>query len=427
MKKKLLFCIHNYFYLKHYIVDLKKLRKDYEVTILTTNYLVKNSKFEKNYILQEIKIENIFFIPFYQRGLERPMSTILSTHLYLLKLKQQINFNEFDICVTDSKFFIWQRIILEKYVSKKCKKIGIMTGSIALDLSVFKKLILGENIENFINKLHKLRQYNPEKRVPEKNFFKKIFNIKKRFLDIFFDRKILSYLFQSQNFDYKEKDFKILETDDFDYKVLFHYSNFIFWRKIYKKKENVIFAKHANNCKCNNSQKNKFLFLSSMLWGRNKEEISEQIKSIINFFKTKNNDSSNKVEIHIKHHPEESDQIIENINRELKKNITEKIKIVFVDKSKLLNDIACDYSIAFGMMSTALVDVKNACKFIKVYCLKSLSIKEYGNEYFLKLFNENINFYDDIKDLPDENLQKYQRYIQNYDKIDFSDFLKKFN
>ena len=164
-----------------------------------------------------------------------------------------------------------------------------------------------------------------------------------------------------------------------------------------------------------------------MLWGRNKEEISEQIKSIINFFKTKNNDSSNEVEIHIKHHPEESDQIIENINRELKKNITEKIKIVFVDKSKLLNDIACDYSIAFGMMSTALVDVKNACKFIKVYCLKSLSIKGYGNEYFLKLFNENINFYDDIKDLPDENLQKYQRYIQNYDKIDFSDFLKKFN
>ena len=254
MKKKLLFCIHNHFYLKHYILDLKKLEKDFEISILTSNYLIKNPKLEKDSIFREIKIKDIFFIPFYKTGLERSMSTILLTHLYLLKLKLQTNFNKFDICVTDSKFFIWQRIVLDKYISRNCKKIGIMTGSIALDLSVFKKLILGENIENYIGKLHKLRQYNSEKRAPEKNFFKKILNVKKRFLDVFFDRKILSYLFQFQNFDYKKKDFNILETDNFDYKVLFHYSNFIFWKKIYEKKENVIFAKHANNCNCKNDQ-----------------------------------------------------------------------------------------------------------------------------------------------------------------------------
>jgi len=78
-------------------------------------------------------------------------------------------------------------------------------------------------------------------------------------------------------------------------------------------------------------------------------------------------------------------------------------------------------------MSTSLVDVRNACKFIKVYCLKSLSTKEYGNDYFLKLLNEDIVFYDDLKDSTDENLHLYKRYVQNHNKVDFSDFLRKFS
>ena len=76
MKKKLLFCIHNHFYLKHYILDLKKLEKDFEISILTSNYLIKNPKLEKDSIFREIKIKDIFFIPFYKTGLERSMSTI---------------------------------------------------------------------------------------------------------------------------------------------------------------------------------------------------------------------------------------------------------------------------------------------------------------------------------------------------------------
>ncbi len=425
MKKKILFCIHNYFFLKHYILDLKRLENDYEITIVTSNYLIKNQKNAEEEILQKIKIKNIFFIPFYKVGLERSMLTILSTHLYLLKLKQKISFEKFDICVTDSKFFIWQRIIIDKYISKNCKKIGVATGSIALDLSIFKKLIIGENIEKYISKLHKLRKYNSEKRVPEKNYIKKIINIRKRFLDIFFDRKLLSYLFQFQNFNYKKNDLKIYETDNFDYKVLFHYSNFIFWRNIYKIKENVIFAKHFNNCICKTEKKDKFLFLSSLMWERDKGEALKQVKSIVNFFMIKNKEPLDIVEIHIKHHPMESDQNINKINAEFTKNFPKNTKIVFVDKSKLLTDIACNYSIAFGMMGTALVDVRNSCKHIKVYCLKSLSVKEYGNDYFLKLFNEDIIFYDDFKDTLDENLNLYKEYIQNYDKIDFSDFLRK--
>ena len=60
MKKKLLFCIHNHFYLKHYILDLKKLEKDFEISILTSNYLIKNPKLEKDSIFREIKIKDIF-------------------------------------------------------------------------------------------------------------------------------------------------------------------------------------------------------------------------------------------------------------------------------------------------------------------------------------------------------------------------------
>ena len=425
MKKKLLFCIHNNFFLRHYFSDLKRLEKNFEITILTTNYLINDQYQDRENILRKVKIKDIFYIPFYKSRLERSIYSILSTHIYLFKLKKLINFSEFDICVTDSNFFIWQRIIIDKYISKDCIKIGVATGSIALDLSIFKKLIIGENIDQYINKLHKLRKYNPQKRIPEKNFNKKIYNIKKRFCDVFLDRKFLSYLFQFQNFNYKKKDLKILETDNFDYKVLFHYSNYIFWRNIYNKKETVILAKHSNNCNCKTKKKDKFLFLSSWVSEHDNDEILRQIKHIINFFKLKTKESSDMSEIHIKHHPEECEQNIEKINAEFKKNLPKNTKIVFINKSKLLSEIACNYSMAFGMMSTSLADVRNSCEFIKVYCLKSISTKEHGNDYFLKLLNEDIIFYDDFKGAPDKNLNSYEKYIENHEKIYFSDFIRK--
>jgi len=424
MKKKLLFCIHNHFFLKHYFLDLKRLENDYEITIITSNYLIKNQKLEEDYILQNMNIKNIFFIPFYRARLQRSLITIFATHLYLLRLKRKVDFKKFDICVTDNKFFLWQRVVIDKYLSKTCKKIGIATGSISLDLSIFKKLILGIDIKEYINRLHKLRKYNPAKRISEKDFSRKLTNIKNRFLDVFFDRIFLSFLFQFQNFSYKEKDLKILETDNFDYKVLFHYANFIFWQSIYENKNNVIFAKHTNNCNCMSSKKNKFLFLSSLIWESDESKILKQIKFIVNFFITKSKNLNDITEIHIKHHPEESDLNIEFINNLLRKNFPQNAKIIFINKSKSLGEIACDYSIVFGMMSTALVDVKNACKFVKVYCLKSLSVNEYGEDYFLKLFNEDIIFYDDFKNEIDKKLNIYQDNSKKYERIDFVDFLK---
>ena len=72
----------------------------------------------------------------------------------------------------------------------------------------------------------------------------------------------------------------------------------------------------------------------------------------------------------------------------------------------LINNIdkSCDYSVAFGMVSSALFYVANSCNACKVFCLKSISV-HYYKEYYLKLFNENITFYDDIND-SEENLEK---------------------
>ena len=87
--------------------------------------------------------------------------------------------------------------------------------------SIFKT----KNIPKPLIKIYKINYINLGNIIHKdsrKNFNKKIYNIKKRFCDVFLDRKFLSYLFQFQNFNYKKKDLKILETDNFDYKVLFH-------------------------------------------------------------------------------------------------------------------------------------------------------------------------------------------------------------
>ena len=73
-----------------------------------------------------------------------------------------------------------------------------------------------------------------------------------------------------------------METDKFEKKIVFYYSNYLFWKQIYNKND-VILCKHENNCICNNSNKNKILFLSSFM-DENFDELSNQIDRVINFF-----------------------------------------------------------------------------------------------------------------------------------------------
>lgn len=418
-KKKLLFCLHNFYMIKNYLHDLNKLKDKFDITILTSNNTL-STKYKINKItLKKINNIKIFIIPYYGTDDKRSLFRIIYNHIYLLKIKKKILFKDFEICISDNNFFIWQRIILENYLSKECKKLGITTGSIALNLKVFKKILQGQKLERFLTKIHKLRIYSENRRKKEKNLIKKFSNVKERFLDIIVDRVILSLLFQKKVFNYKTYDLNLMETDKFEKKIVFYYSNYLFWKQIYNKND-VILCKHENNCICNNSNKNKILFLSSFM-DENFDELSNQIDRVINFFYTINKNDINKKELHIKHHP--MDKNIIKINKVFKDKIKNKFKIKFIKSDVILENISCNYKIAFGMLSTALSDIKKSCKNIQVYCLKSLDMKMYGNDYFLKLLNEEIIFYDDLNNRNDINVEKFTKKIKKISRVNFSNYI----
>ena len=67
---------------------------------------------------------------------------------------------------------------------------------------------------------------------------------------------------------------------------------------------------------------------------------------------------------------------------------------------------------------------KNSCNYINVYCLKSLSIDFFGKNYFLKLINEKIDYYNDKEKI----FEDYENSIKNItlkkDKKDLNNLLK---
>ena len=70
----------------------------------------------------------------------------------------------------------------------------------------------------------------------------------------------------------------MLETDEFDKKIVFHYVNFLFWKNCYEKR-NVILSKHENECYCKNNKIKKSIFLSTNTWhDKTDNEISQQVE-----------------------------------------------------------------------------------------------------------------------------------------------------
>ena len=54
-----------------------------------------------------------------------------------------------------------------------------------------------------------------------------------------------------------------------------------------------------------------------------------------------------------------------------------------------------------------------------------MSKEKHGDDYFLKLLNEKIIFYDDEKDTNDENYKKYENLVQKKETEDFSSLIFK--
>ena len=288
MKKKILICLKNPFAINNLFLEIKILSKNFDLTLVTTNYLLNNNIKKK---FEDLRINNyiecINYIPFFSEKGMRSLKSIILTHVFLKKLQKKIDFKKFNICISDNKFDIWQRIIFENFIGKNCLQVSLTVDAVLIPLKNFKELIDGEDVFKIVNNLHKLRE---DKKIKKKkssyiNRFRNFFNRQK---DIFFDRKLISKIFYNKEFNYKELDFNLMETEKFNYKLSFFYSSYYFWDKIYKK--NSFLIKMRNNCKCDvnsASKKNKAIFISAQ-WSEYKlseSSIREKIYKISAFFK----------------------------------------------------------------------------------------------------------------------------------------------
>ncbi len=432
MKKKLLICIQNSYVLNQYEDDFKELSNTFDITLIVSNYLIDNYKKEKlKKFANNVSIHNFFVIPFYSDGLNRGIFDIIKTHFFLKNLKKKINFDDFSSCISDSKFFLWHRIILETFLNKSCVQIGIAHSINTMPVEKFKELINGKDIYKIVKSMHKLREVK-KKEKKRKSFLTKINNVKKRFLDIVIDRKILSYFFYKKNFNYKHLDLNLgSETERFDFKITFFQSSFYFWNKWYNNGK-VYICNKLTNCSCNDNKKDRILFLGTgkifvkpfnnsdnTLLMMN--DIVDRVSLFVNKIKREDLTISN---LDIKHHPralEENKTIFE---EKLREKIRDILSIGTIDLNDNITKINCNYKVAFGAVSSALKYLES-CKNIKIYCIKSLSKEKHGDDYFLNLINEKIIFYDDEKDIKDENYKKYENLVQKKETEDFSSLISK--
>ena len=432
MKKKLLVCFQNSYVLNQYEKDFQKLSSHFDITLIISNFNVDKQTREniQKFVLRT-SIHNLFIIPFFSFGMTRNILDIIKTHLFLLDLKKKINFNLFSLCITDNKFFIWNRIILGTFLNKSCIQIGINHSGITMPIEKFEELMNGKDIYNLVKSMHKLREVK-KKEKKRNSILTRFHNIKKRFLDTIIDRRILSYFFHGRNFDYKHLDFNLAsETEKFDYKITFFYSTFYFWNSWYNN-EKVYICSKSKECFCDESRKNKILFLST---GKivtkpfnNTDNTHQMITSVLNnivsFLNKIKKENPEVNNLDIKHHPRALEENKNFFNNRLKEKVGDIFKINYLEKTENISKIGCNYKLAFGPVSSALLYLRS-CENIKIYCLKSLSKDKYGDKYFFKLFNENIIFFDDEKKIEDENYIKYKNFNFKKDKIDFCSLVHK--
>ena len=423
MKKKILICLKNPFAIDNLFLEIRLLSKSFDITLLTTNYLLNNSLKEKYERYKKMNyIKSINYIPYFSNRLSRSIRTIIFTHIFLKKLQKQIDFKNFDICFSDNKFDIWQRVVFENFISKKCIQVGLTVDAVVIPLENFKELISGGDVMKIVKNLHKLRQDKKIKK-NKTSYLNRFQNFINRQKDILFDRKIISKMFYSKEFNHKELDFNLLETNKFDYKLSFFYSSYYFWNKIYKKNSFLINLK--NDCKCDRSsvnKKNKAIFIST-LWSEYKKHehsINEKIQNISTFFQVLKQKNPHLNQLDFRFHPEEDVQVIKSIKKEI---INQNLNFInFMENNINLNELSCNYSNAFGALSGALVYLKKFCNNIEVYCLRSLSEEIYGEYYYLKMINEGVIHYDDINKIYLNNQQfinKKELDIKRYNLNEF--------
>ena len=407
--KKILICIHNPYALDNFFYEIKNLSRFYEITLIISNFLITKELIKKyKEFCNQAKLKNLFIIPFYSNINKRNILSILNTHIFLKKIQKIVNFKNFDICISDNSFFIWQKIILNNFLSKKSIRVALSLDGIALDLSLFKDLVKGENVYKIISQVHKFRKKKKSIKNSNKNFFfNKIFNTYIRFNDIYLDRKIFSFFFYKKKFPHEEFEYNIMNNLKFDYQICIFNASYFFWQKIYEDKCYYIDLKKT--CLCSsNKKKEKILFIAGEF---RYLDLDDSIKKIFDFANFLKKEVGEYQLIDFRFHPQ---QDISTINETKKKILKKYTNVNFISSDKPLCDISCNYDVVFGAVSGALLYLSKFCPNLKIYCLKSLSLPYFGEDYFLKTINENIVNFDDLKN----------NYEKSYLNIDSSDVKK---
>jgi hypothetical protein len=405
--KKLLICIHNFFVVVNLQYIIKQLSKNYSITLVITSQNLDLSKEQLSDYKKRLNLNDLIVLPIYKHN----KKNIIELTISFLKIKKLLYKNDFKACLVDNNLDVWLKVITNNFKKSGKKIIGIKHDSLALNTSKVEEFLLNGNVDNILATTHKLREVtlkieNSNRIIKSNlNIFKNLLKKIKKLFFLFFERYFLPFLFFGNTFGYSKLDLSTgFDNKTINQVICLFYTGYIFWGSVYGF-DKTFYVSYKNNCKCSSDKtksKTKILFLASLLWEKELNLLNNQITKLKEFISKIIDENKNINQIDIKLHPEET---LENVIK-IKKIISEKkipLKINYLENISLIEE-SCNYKLAFGMVSSSLYYASSSCDQIDVYCLKSLSSHNF-DKYYLKLFNENIIFYDDINNkIENQNL-----------------------
>lgn len=397
-KSKLLICFNNFYVVENLQDVIIKLSNIYSITLIFTNFRLELNNDELDQFKKRLNLQKMIILKFYNYEKRNNFNFVTS----LFKIKKILNKNDFKACIVDNNLQIWLKVITNDFKKKRKKIIGFKHDALALDTSKVRKFLLNGDVNDILRTSHKLRVVvgRENKFSSEKEFLikKKIVN----FFNLFFERYFVPFLIFGKTFPFTKLDLATgFDDKTIDQVICFFYTGYIFWGSIFGFNK-TFYVSFDKDCTCLKNDKKKFLFIASLLWEDDENLLDVQISRIVRFTTKilKENEGINQLDF--KFHPSEKKKNINLIKKKIEK-YSLPLKLNYIDHLSLIKK-SCEYAVAFGMVSSALFYVASSCNACKVYCLKSISM-HYFPEYYLKLFNENIIFYDDIIN-SEENLDK---------------------
>jgi hypothetical protein len=384
MKKKIIFGLHNPYLIFDTYKEIKKISRYADIFLITTNHLLsKNDKkrieeWKKKRLIKDVIIFERYF---YKSGNLNILRIILN-YIWIFSKLKKLSKIKIDLCILGSNTFIWERIISETIIKKKCKVLIYQPDMLTLPIKSIKELYNSVPINKIIKKIHKSRQLKNQKgKTKNISFWKKNMNYLNYRIDIF-ERKYIGPLFFNKNFLYRPLDLNTaMDSANPRMSIILTYFKTlqIYWKKLYPEVK-VELIKHSNNCSCrSNLLKSDLLFLGddSDYGDEIKKKISKNLKRDLLSVLSNLKDIK---EIHFRPHPGSKNKNNEKMLFNLNKSFSNKVKIKYSDSLKPLEDIACNYKIVLGSFGTGLFTCEQSCKKIISIGLSSISQYYYDQD-----------------------------------------------